>query len=119
MLAATEPPVVDEPRGCPRASALVLGCTASGAVRVRSLVELAAAFGAAALTPRVRGGQAEGLRLDGPGPLDLAVGEILLAVDGRRLVHAPQAVDALRAAHRRATLLVERAGRLRTIELVE
>ena len=65
-------------------------------------------------------GRVEGMRLrDDLAMLGLATGDLLVAIDGRRVTSADQVLPAFQAARERTSILISRAQRFGTIELVE
>jgi hypothetical protein len=102
----------------------VLGCTARDAEKIELIVySLASAIDelvAARKEPVIVNGRLAGIRLRD----DLAIyglhgGDMLLAIDGRKLEAVEQVAAVLQKSRLRASLVVARAQRFGTIELVE
>ena len=75
---------------------------------------------AARKEPVIVNGRIEGVRLrDDLATYGLAVGDMVVAVDGKRLTSADQLTPALQSVRERTSLLISRAHRFGTIELVE
>src|SRR5688572_6590613 len=75
---------------------------------------------AARKDPVVVNGRVEGMRLrDDLATFGLATGDLLVAIDGRRVTSADQVLPAFQAARERTSILISRAQRFGTIELVE
>ena len=75
---------------------------------------------AARKEPVIVNGRIEGVRLrDDLTTYGLAIGDLVVAIDGKRLTSAEQLAPALQNVRERTSLLISRAHRFGTIELVE
>ncbi|CAN5917459.1 hypothetical protein BH11MYX3_BH11MYX3_39340 [soil metagenome] len=105
---------------CPPLGPLIVACSNGTSLGVSSLGAALAPLVEAPVAAIIENERVAWLRLDAAVPtLGLRRGDLLLAVDGRRLTSAAQLAGQLRGARQRASIMIQRDAVTTTLELAE
>jgi hypothetical protein len=113
------PPRTAAPLPCPAPGAGIVRCTNGTHLVVRSLAATLRELAEVASEPAVAGGDVVGIRLSEDPEVLLRRGDVILGLDGHRIISAAQLHDLAGTAHDRSVLAVRRDGRDIIFELSE